>query len=113
MKLQYDLRCCFDIISILFCVQNQNIFSATHEVTLKSGDMLFYESSKCFHGRPRPLNGSWYSSVFVHYFPTHGYRKKFDPMAKVNRIPPQWDEKPTTKYEIPLQMHGTTMEEPT
>jgi len=42
-----------------------------HEVTLKSGDMLFYESTKLFHGRPRRLNGSWYSSIFVHYYPTH------------------------------------------
>jgi len=48
----------------------------THEVTLKSGDMLFYESSKCFHGRPRRLNGSWYSSIFVHYYPKHGWYEK-------------------------------------
>jgi len=31
----------------------------THEVILTPGDILFYESSKCFHGRPRPLSGSW------------------------------------------------------
>jgi len=41
----------------------------THEVILTSGDILFYESSKCFHGRPRKFNGSWYSSIFVHYYP--------------------------------------------
>jgi hypothetical protein len=34
----------------------------THEVILKSGDLLFYESSKCFHGRPHTFKGSWYSS---------------------------------------------------
>ena len=39
----------------------------THEVTLTPGDLLFYESAKCWHGRPRRLNGSWYSSVFSHY----------------------------------------------
>ena len=33
----------------------------THEVILTSGDILFYESSKCFHGRPRKFNGTWYS----------------------------------------------------
>ena len=32
----------------------------THEVILTPGDILFYESSKCFHGRPRRLNGEWY-----------------------------------------------------
>jgi len=41
----------------------------TNEVVLKSGDMLFYESSKCLHGRPRVFNGSWYSSIFTHYSP--------------------------------------------
>ena len=33
----------------------------THEVILTPGDILFYESSKCFHGRPRPFNGTWYT----------------------------------------------------
>jgi len=41
----------------------------THEVVLKEGQMLFYESSKCLHGRPRPFKGSYYSSIFVHYRP--------------------------------------------
>ena len=86
--------------------------TVTHEVTLTSGDILFYESSKCFHGRPRPFNGTWYSSVFVHYYPTHGYKETFDEMGKVNRIPPHWADEPTSQYEIPLRMHGTTMEEP-
>mmetsp|Transcript_21152 Transcript_21152/g.43528 ORF Transcript_21152/g.43528 Transcript_21152/m.43528 type:complete len:394 (-) Transcript_21152:155-1336(-) len=90
----------------------EDLQGTTHEVTLKSGDLLFYESSKCFHGRPRPFNGSWYSSVFVHYYPTYGYRDNFDDLAKVNAIPPHWADQPTTQYEIPLQMHGTTMEEP-
>jgi hypothetical protein len=27
------------------------------------------ESSKCVHGRPSKFNGSWYSSVFVHFAP--------------------------------------------
>lgn len=91
----------------------EDLQGTTHEVTLKSGDLLFYESSKCFHGRPRPFKGSWYSSVFVHYYPTHGYKETFDNDAKVIAIPPHWSEKPDTEYEIPLKMHGTTMEEPT
>lgn len=90
----------------------EDLQGVTHEVTLTSGDILFYESSKCFHGRPRPFNGSWYSSVFVHYYPTHGYKETFDKLAKVNRIPPHWADEPTSQYEIPLRMHGTTMEEP-
>ena len=41
----------------------------TNEVVLESGDMLFYESSKCLHGRPTRFKGKWYSSIFVHYYP--------------------------------------------
>ncbi len=41
----------------------------TNEVYLESGDMLFYESSKCVHGRPRRFTGKWYSSIFLHYYP--------------------------------------------
>ena len=39
------------------------------EVDLQPGEMLFYESAKCIHGRPRPLQGKWYTSLFVHYRP--------------------------------------------
>ena len=38
-------------------------------VNLEPGDMLFYESAKCMHGRPRPFKGKYYSSIFIHYLP--------------------------------------------
>jgi hypothetical protein len=79
---------------------------------LTSGDILLYESSKCFHGRPRTFNGSWYSSVFAHYYPKHGYKDTFNKREKVYAIPPHWNDEPTTHYETPITMHGTTMEEP-
>lgn len=41
----------------------------TNEVFLESGDILFYESSKCRHGRPKKFNGEFYSSLFSHYHP--------------------------------------------
>ena len=41
----------------------------TNEVYLQPGDLLFYESSKCFHGRPKKFNGDWYTSLFLHYSP--------------------------------------------
>lgn len=84
----------------------------SHEVVLTSGDLLFYESSKCFHGRPRKFNGSWYSSVFVHYYPKYGYKGHVDPIEKAWALPSHWEQQPTTHYEIPLKMHGTAMEEP-
>lgn len=86
----------------------------THEVILKSGDMLFYESSKCFHGRPHKFNGSWYSSVFVHYYPKYGWAEIDHGRERFYAVPPHWNlQPPQQKYEIPLQMVGTSMKEPT
>jgi len=41
----------------------------TNEIFLEPGDMLFYESSKCRHGRPKKFRGEFYSSLFLHYKP--------------------------------------------
>ncbi|MDG1265217.1 MAG: 2OG-Fe(II) oxygenase, partial [Ilumatobacter sp.] len=40
-----------------------------HEIVLEEGEMLLYESARCPHARPQPLNGSAYCSLFVHYQP--------------------------------------------
>lgn len=63
----------------------------TNEVHLEPGDMLFYESSKCLHGRPRRMEGGWYSSVFTHYYPVdwEAYTVKMDQHF---RVPPNWAE---------------------
>jgi hypothetical protein len=92
----------------------------THEVTLTSGDVLFYESSKCFHGRPRPLSGSWYSSVFVHYTPL-GYNDGIDHSLEAHfAVPPHWNN-PDAAPHIPigedpppprLRMAATSMSHP-
>lgn len=92
-----------------------NHITASHEVTLTSGDILLYESSKCFHGRPRQFNGSWYSSVFVHYHPKYNWKHELRTRRseKFYLPPPSWSNQPTTHYEIPLRMHQTYMYEPT
>ncbi len=40
-----------------------------HEVLLEEGEMLLYESARCPHARPTPLNGNAYCSLFIHYKP--------------------------------------------
>ena len=40
-----------------------------HEVTLKEGEMVWYESAKMVHARAVPLNGSYFENIFVHYMP--------------------------------------------
>lgn len=63
-----------------------------HEVYLESGDMLFYESSKCLHGRPKTFNGEFYSSLFTHYYPKDWDYPKIS-LDTHYRIPPIdiWD----------------------
>ena len=86
----------------------------TNEVVLKSGDMLFYESSKCFHGRPSRFNGSWYSSIFVHYYPTDGWDKIDHKLEAHYAVPPSWNNAaPASDPPLPrLRMVGTSMKEP-
>jgi len=63
----------------------------TNEVFLESGDMLFYESSKCMHGRPKKMKGGWYSSLFIHYHPEDWDAKKVN-MDNHYRVPPSWTD---------------------
>mmetsp|Transcript_28874 Transcript_28874/g.52229 ORF Transcript_28874/g.52229 Transcript_28874/m.52229 type:complete len:344 (+) Transcript_28874:17-1048(+) len=83
----------------------------TNEVLLEPGDLLFYESSKCWHGRPKRFKGSWYTSVFIHYYPV-GW-DDHDSVAETHySIPPQWSADPTPTNVDRAVMVGTAMKEP-
>ena len=62
----------------------------THEVALQPGEMLFYESSKCLHGRPRPFRGGFYASVFVHYQPADWHARGVHIDDVVYAVPESW-----------------------
>lgn len=85
----------------------------TYEVILKPGDLLFYESSKCMHGRPRPFKGSWYNSIFVHYHPEN-WQDEDHETGRHYAVPPHWRQDITEPDETlnMLQMVGTGMKEP-
>mmetsp|Transcript_20328 Transcript_20328/g.42359 ORF Transcript_20328/g.42359 Transcript_20328/m.42359 type:complete len:408 (-) Transcript_20328:376-1599(-) len=85
----------------------------THEVVLTSGDIVFYESSKVFHGRPHRFKGSWYSSVFVHYYPKIGWQDTDHMIDRHYAVPPGWSDEPQHHFEVPLKMVGTGLTEPT
>jgi hypothetical protein len=72
----------------------EDFYGNTHEVILTPGDVLFYESSKCNHGRPYPFKGSWYTSVFVHYYPRHGWEEIDHDMEGHFAIPAHWNVDP-------------------
>ncbi len=40
-----------------------------HEIYLKPGDMIFYESARLQHGRPNPFNGNSFANIFCHLRP--------------------------------------------
>jgi hypothetical protein len=76
----------------------EDMHGNTHEVFLETGDMILYESSKCFHGRPERFNGKWYSSIFTHYHPVDWDADKSQ-METHYRIPPGWHLNPNNKNE--------------
>ena len=69
----------------------------TNEVFLESGDMLFYESSKCMHGRPRIYNGDYYSSLFTHYYPVEGWDEVYERAHAL--VPPSYTKRQEKEVE--------------
>lgn len=49
-----------------------------HEVLLKPGEMVWYESSRLIHARSKPLNGSYFENIFIHYMPRSQFWYKDD-----------------------------------
>lgn len=40
-----------------------------HEIEMDEGDIVYYESARCLHGRMQPLEGEYYVNLFAHYRP--------------------------------------------
>lgn len=47
----------------------KDLHGTEHLVVLEEGETLLYESAKCPHARPVPLDGAAYCSLFLHYRP--------------------------------------------
>jgi hypothetical protein len=52
-------------------IEVQDHADRLHEVLMAPGDVVYYESAKCLHGRNRPLSGpnAYYTNMFTHYKP--------------------------------------------
>lgn len=52
-------------------VEVQDHADRIHEVVMEPGDVVYYESAKCLHGRNRPMMGpqAYYVNMFTHYKP--------------------------------------------
>ncbi len=42
-----------------------------HEIEMQEGDIVYYESARCLHGRMQPLKGAFYVNLFAHYRPVN------------------------------------------
>ena len=42
-------------------------------VVLDPGEMVWYESARAVHGRPRPLHGEYYDNLFIHFSPAEDW----------------------------------------
>ena len=49
-------------------------FFRKHEITLRPGEVIYYESAKLLHGRPQPLEGKLFANVFCHFMPSKALR---------------------------------------
>ncbi|GAB5356912.1 hypothetical protein AAMO2058_000329100 [Amorphochlora amoebiformis] len=75
-----------------------------HEVALEPGQLLFYESAKLLHGRPKRFNGKWYTSLFTHYYPV-GWEKTTQDV--IGMMPSEWQDEPEDNGEPRLTIVGT------
>jgi len=74
----------------------EDLHGVTQAIQLQPGDLLLYESAKCWHGRPVKMNGNWYSSLFVHFYPRDLDAKAWESKLH-HRVPPNWKEVPEDK----------------
>lgn len=51
----------------------EDLAGRPHNVTMKPGDMVMYESAKLVHGRPYKFAGDYFTNIFVHYRPAKGW----------------------------------------
>jgi len=59
-----------------------------HKIYLKPGEMVWYESASLVHARSKPLNGSAFENLFVHYMPRAKLWYKTDWNVKFGRPDP-------------------------
>lgn len=85
----------------------------TNQVYLTPGDILFYESSKCFHGRPQTFHGGYYASLFMHYRPADNFDMESIEYQTRISVPEHWHVESPPREEIDeFVMVGTSFKEP-
>ena len=81
------------------------------EVDIQPGQTLLYESAKCIHGRPRPMKGRWYTSLFIHFKPKDWIVTTQDARKVIEPVWHTFKAQPSDKYQS-LRLTGTGYYEP-
>jgi len=61
-----------------------------HALDLQPGQVALYESAKMYHSRLTKMKGRHYGSLFIHYYPTHGWNWTMEDM--VVSVPPSYSD---------------------
>ena len=86
------------IVHILHKGENWALDIESHDtgelvsVFLEPGDMLFYESAKCLHGRMSEFKGEYYGSIFLHYQPLDTDLWPYTVEDVIANVPPHWHD---------------------
>lgn len=73
-------------------IEIEDHYGKVHAVSLQPGQMLFYESAACLHGRRSKLKGKYYGSLFMHYQPVDQAIWDFSINDVIANVPPHWNE---------------------
>eukprot|EP00428_Durinskia_dybowskii_P062038 CAMPEP_0170380448 /NCGR_PEP_ID=MMETSP0117_2-20130122/13886_1 /TAXON_ID=400756 /ORGANISM="Durinskia baltica, Strain CSIRO CS-38" /LENGTH=301 /DNA_ID=CAMNT_0010635963 /DNA_START=186 /DNA_END=1091 /DNA_ORIENTATION=+ len=71
-------------------IEIEDHYGRLHAVNLEPGQMLFYESAACLHGRRSKFHGKYYGSVFLHYQPVDTSIWSFTTEQVIENVPPHW-----------------------
>jgi hypothetical protein len=63
-----------------------------HVVEMDAGEMVYYESAKCLHGRMTEFRGKYYASIFVHFQPVDLDLWHITVEDVINAVPPHWKD---------------------
>ena len=61
-----------------------------HNVTLEEGEVLLYESAKCYHGRLKAFTGRYFANLFIHFKPKDPLFWNYSIEDVSDRVPPHW-----------------------
>merc|ERR1712240_376005 len=70
------------------------------QVVMKPGEMVWYESARVIHGRPKTFKGEFYDNLFIHFSPTGDWYSDNFALGKQPRTNPITKEDINNKQDM-------------